>query len=261
MSQDMTRKQWISILSFILFVMLIVLLFQSWELAWLITAGLGAHELGHILLVSNFGIRWRLRFNLLGLALLTPKKKREDLSHFNNSRIHLAGSLFSLFFALVAIAIHWLVQSGEGQDFWLRTANFSAQLGLFNALPLGKLSDGGKFAKRLMASLDERQEKNLLWTLLFWPISILWMLWMTGMETVRMLGLFFVGIWLLVQLMIESRLDDPNESESPKAMNGRQAVLLVGLLVAVLVFNSVIALRTPLWLTPEAVQNFVSLFS
>ena len=84
---------------------------------------------------------------------------RQELGHFKNALIHQAGPLFSILYALVAIGIHLVWQPDSTH--LLRLASFSAQVGLFNLLPLGNMSDGGKIVRRALASLDEKGDREL----------------------------------------------------------------------------------------------------
>jgi hypothetical protein len=136
------------------FVSCIAFVFQSLELAILLTATLGIHELGHVFAVSRFGIDWQVGFGIVGAWTSTPTDRRIALSHFANAVIHLSGPLFNLLYALLSVGIHWIL--GLNNDYWLRAANLSATIGLLNVLPIGRTSDGGKVIERIFSSLDEK---------------------------------------------------------------------------------------------------------
>jgi len=153
------REELRGLFSLLVFVACVAFAFQSWELSLMWASALGIHEMGHILMISLLKIDWKMGFGIMGAWTETPLEERKALGHFRNSLIHLAGPLFSMVYALIAIGIHmaWHPDS----DHLLRLASFSAQIGLFNLLPLGNASDGGKIIHRILASLDDRGDREI----------------------------------------------------------------------------------------------------
>jgi hypothetical protein len=251
------RRELRSLLSLGLFLAVVAFLFQSWELALMLTACLSIHELGHILAVSCCGVDWHMGFGPVGAWIETPLEARRRLSHFANSLIHLTGPLFNLLYALLALTIHALLVRGGGQDYWLRIANLSAMVALLNGLPIGGASDGGKFAARLFASLDERTERRLLWGLLPGLLSLGVIVLITRGDALKLLAVLLIGLWFVADMMRQSRLDDPREATAAHAMSDRQSVLLLLGVAVLLLVSTLIVLLTPLWLQPDHVLAMV----
>jgi len=244
-----------SLLSLLAFLLGVAFIFQSWEIAILITAALGAHELGHIVAISLSGIYWRTGFSISGAWTSTPRDERNALNHFSNGVIHLAGPLFSLLYGFLALAIHWAL--GLSRNYWLRAANLSATIALINVLPIGRISDGGKAIHRIFASLDERKERWLLPAPMMWLLSLLWLVVVTPDNWIGTLTLGLIGVWFVVGLLHESLRDDPAEAASPQAMTRNQGFLLISYMVILSLASTVIILLTPLWLTEHHVSGMV----
>ena len=258
---SLVRYDWAKYLrtfgSALIFAGCLALLFQSWELAWMVTFGLGVHELGHVLVVSWLGIDWEVGFGPLGAWTRTPLKERQALGHFANALIHLAGPFSNLLCALVAYAVHTLWFQNAGSSNWLRVANFNALIGLLNALPMGRLSDGGKFAQRLFESLEEGAERKLVLALVTWPLSILWIMSVTRRALAPLFSVLLLGVWFVAHMLLEHTRDEPAAAGSPKAMTYWQAVILLFATVNIILLCSVIVLQTPFWLTREHFMNLV----
>jgi len=240
-----------SLLSLLAFIVGVAFIFQSWEIAILITAALSVHELGHILAVSLFGIDWTTGFGVSGAWTLTPKDERNALNHFSNGVIHLAGPLFSLLYAFLALGIHWAL--GLSRDYWLRAANLSATIGLVNVLPIGRVSDGGKAIHRIFSSLDKRNERWLLPAPVLWLLSLAWLVVVTPDNWIGTLTLGLIGLWFVAGLLRESLRDDPAEAASARAMTRNQGFLLISYMVILSLASTVMILLTPLWLTEDHV--------
>lgn len=234
-------------------------LFQSWELAAMMIAGLMVHELGHIFAIRRHGIEWELRVELRGVAVITPLKERCKLDHFENSLIHLAGPFANLAYALLVIGLHFLLSPNPDNDYGLRLANFSAFSGLLNLLPIGKLSDGGKFVKRVFASLGEEKEKILLFfSLLAWSLSFAWIFYLFKPDAVSILGITLMGLWFFFQVVLESTLDNPDEAGSPQSMSPGQAGAMTAAMLVGLVSLTLVLLNTPAWMNEAASARMLS---
>ncbi len=166
-TREQFRLEVRSLLSLLVFLVVMAFLFQSWPLALVWASALGVHELGHIFVVSLLGIDWTMGFGLLGAWTQTPEAERAALTQFQNALIHLAGPLFSLGYALLAVLIHLVWQPASSH--LLQLASFSAQIALLNLLPMGRLSDGGKAIRRVLDSFDERGD----WEIVAAPILLL----------------------------------------------------------------------------------------
>lgn len=227
---------------------------QSVYLGMLLTFSLVVHELGHVLALRRFGVRWHVRFSVLGAATISPLAQRRRLSHFQNSLIHLAGPLANLAEALIFLAIYLIASSatrGTAGTGWLRAANFAALLVVFNLLPLGRLSDGGKFAQRLFASLSERLEARLLFSIAYWGWSIAWIAGITWGNRTRVVATAAIGIWYVVAMLIESFEDDPADALAPEAMTARQGAALFSIATSALIAGTALVMLAPFWLTTD----------
>lgn len=249
------RWQLRGLYSALFFALCVSLIFLSWEIAWLITLGLGVHELGHVLAAWRLGIESEMGFGLMGAWTRTPARVRESLGHYANSLIHLAGPVASLAFALLALGLHTLLYQGSAHSPWLGQASFSSLLAVLNLLPMGNLSDGGKFVKRLFASAEEQFEQRLLAMVGVLPVVFVLVVFAIRLDVTRILALLVIVLWFAVSVLLESRQDDPADAASPKAMTRKQArELLSGVLLMLLLGIGVVVL-TPFWLTRAHVEG------
>jgi hypothetical protein len=224
------------------------LIFRSWSMALIVTAGLVFHELGHILMAAGYGIQWEIVLRWAGVGTLTSLNQRDQLTQYQNSLIHLGGPLASLFLALLAFWVGSSMGYILPDNAWVRLANFSALLALINVLPIGNISDGGRFLERFYASLPERLEPPTILGLLIGLISSAGMLWVTGFELVAILAVMLIGLWLAVTMLFESKRDDPAQAASPKAMTILQGLGLLAMMLVIMLVASLAILTTPFWL-------------
>ncbi len=263
-TQFQTRLQdaLLTLLSLVGFTAVSAALLQSWRLSLILAASLSAHELGHIILIMAHGMRWKLLFSPMGARLETSLAQRQRLNHFENAQIHLAGPLASLVYALIATLAYWLDPS-RPQDLLL-LANFSAQVALFNLLPLGHASDGGKFIDRVFDSLNNRNDWRIFWLPILWGSAViggtLLSFFLQHGEAVvppQVLGYSLVVLWLLVGMWIEKRHEDPQGWESPQAMTYRQAWRLMVVFGILLLASTLIVVITPFWLPPGHIATMI----
>lgn len=247
-----------TLVSIVLFALAIAILFYSWQLAWLVTAALAFHELGHVLVIWGLGIDWQIGFNSLGAWTRTPIRARLRLNHLWNSVIHVAGPLFNLVLALIALAIHLWLRPTE--DYWLRLANLNALLALLNVLPLGELSDGGKLVRRLFASVPAHVEDKMLCAVGLVPLLFALIALCLRFDWHRVLALLVIVIWFVINVIVARRRGDSAEALSPGAMSGKHAFQLLVLAMTVFLGGIVVVLLTPFWLTEEHVLNLVGAF-
>lgn len=245
------KRELRALVSPILFAIVVAFIFQSWEIGLMLTASLGFHELGHIALIWIQRMEWELGFGAMGVWTKSSLEQRNVLSHFANSLIHLAGPACSFIFALISLGIFIIKEPSADRGYWLYLSNLNALLALLNLLPMGNLSDGGKFAKRLFASLSTRDEIRLLSLLAITIPS--WLGLLNKMDLARAASLGVPVLWLLVSMIIESRQDDPAEAESPKAMTNQQAGLLFSTTIMIFFLCFCLVIITPFWLTESAV--------
>jgi hypothetical protein len=251
------RRNLSSLYSALLFTAIVSALFQNWQVAWMLTVSLAAHELGHALVVSTFGIEWEVGFGPMGAWMATSLRLRQALGELANSFVHLSGPLASLLLALVGLGLHLAMGRGSGNDTWLRLANLNAILALGNLLPLGYLSDGGKVIKRIFASADERLEVRLLAMAGVLPLAVVAITLALRLDWERMAALAVPVIWFGLSLWLASRRDDPLAAQAPGAMAPRQIRLLLANLIAMLLLGMIVAITTPFWLTRAQLLNMV----
>ena len=244
--------------SIILFALAVAILFYSWQLAWMLTAALAFHELGHVLVIWTRGIDWQIGFSSLGAWTRTPLQARRRLNHFWNSVIHLAGPLFSLLLALVAFVIHLVAR--PDQDYWLRLANLNALLTVLNLLPLGELSDGGKLVYRLFASVPARVEDKMLGAVGLVPLFFALIVLSVSLEWHIVIAMLVIVVWFVVNIIAARRRDDPAAASCPRAMSAGQAYGLLGVALVAFVGGIVLVLLTPFWLTEQHVRNLLAAF-
>lgn len=224
------------------------LVFRDLTLALVVTAGLVVHELGHILAAAYFGVHWELIINPLGIGTLTPLDQRRSLTQFQNAIIHLAGPAASLLLALIAVILGSLLVRTVPDSPWQALANFSALLAVLNVLPFAGVSDGGRYLKRLFASLPERLEPPTVIGVLLGLLSSVWALAVTGTSQVGLLALLLIGLWLVVHMLFEAGRDDPRAAASPQAMTTLQSVFTLALMLLVLLLSTWLVVITPFWL-------------
>jgi hypothetical protein len=251
-----------NLVSLLVFFSATALFFRSIEFALVVTASLGFHELGHAAALAWMHLDFRISFGLVGAWTSSSSQERERLSQLSNTLIHLAGPLFSLVLAQVALGLHEIWDPPSHH--LLILANFSAQVGFFNLLPLGSLTDGGKAVRRMSDALrgTRRMPAVILpffLTVLMLVLYALVAMPRMGAENARpfLLSLLLVGTWLASSLFIETRHARPGASEIPQPMKTRQAYLLILLIWDILLFCVVIMSATPFWLSPDYVYGYL----
>jgi hypothetical protein len=254
------RREIRAIISALVFAVTVAFVLRSWETAWVITLSLLFHELGHGLAVSRFGIDWELGFSPLGAWTKTPLKARRALNHFSNALIHLAGPFFSLLLALTCIIIY-LFPLSINRGFWIGFANFNALICVLNLLPMGKLTDGGKFVRKLFSFTDETLVQRLLALVGVLPLAFLAAIIVYRLDWARLISLLTIVLWFVLTMLLESRFDDPNNSDFRKAMTSPQARDLLSGMILMLLIGMGIVTTTPFWLTAGHVVKMVAFFS
>ncbi len=259
------RDEIINLLSLLAFFAITALLFRSIPFALVVTASLGFHELGHAMAIGKLGLEWRICFGLPGAWTWSPLKERARLPQFTNAGVHMAGPFFSLLLAVIALALHnvWQPESFH----LLILANFSAQIGFLNLLPLGGLTDGGKVIRRAVASLDDRH-RGLAAVL---PVAITGVMVLlyalaelphtratTDSAVLVLLGLLLVGVWIAAGVLLEVT-GSPGGKVDPlaagKPMTPREGYFLILVMWNMLMMLLLLIAATPFWLMPEFVMG------
>lgn len=253
-----------SLLSLALFITGAALVLQSLPLGLMVTAALGFHELGHILLIRRCGVPWKLRFGLAGAWVETPLEERQALGQYSNALIHLAGPAFSLLYALAALAIYFLAPGGSTTLVLL--ANFSAQVGLLNLVPIGDLTDGGKFIQRARASLNLPEHRRLFTLAVGW-VAAVYIGTIVGVSLLHK-GFFLphqassfliISLWMVFGLSARLRGDGQPQSQDAfkdsQPMTFRQAWWLMVGVETLLLVSTAVVLVTPFWLTQPQIVH------
>jgi membrane-associated protease RseP (regulator of RpoE activity) len=244
--------------SMALFAAIVALLFQNWVLALLITISLTVHEIGHVLALRLFGIESEVGFGVVGAWTRSSAQLRHMLGHFANSLIHLAGPVANLIYALLALGLSTLWWARAIEAYLPRLANLNALLALLNLLPMGSMTDGGKVIGRVFASLREDVEEEVIWALVPWLASVLWLVVLVRRDVVRAISVLLIGVWFVVEVLIQKEEDDPAASASPQAMGLRQAVGLLVLTIGLLLASTFAVVAIPFWLTEGEVQSMIA---
>lgn len=252
------RKEFKELLSLLLFLVVTALLFRSWEFALIVTACLGFHELGHAAALTWFRVEYRIYFGVVGAWTWSRLEDRARLSQLANVYVHLAGPLFSLGLAFIALGLHYVWQPSSQHLMIL--ANFSAQIGLLNLLPLGSLTDGGKVLRRTAVSVKSGRGNSLLMALMTAAVlspliySILRLSWLGIFNlTPDLLGFTLIGVWMGASLLLEMRRGEVNSLVGGRLMTPRQVIFIMLLLWDMLAAMQLVVMTTPFWLAPQYV--------
>mgnify|MGYP000315473678 CR=1 FL=1 len=253
------RRELSEAASLLAFLVGTALLFRSWEFALIVTASLGFHELGHAVALRWFGLAYRVHFGMVGAWTWTRGEERAGLSQLANVYIHLAGPLFSLGLSLIALALNAWWQPGSPHLELL--ANFSAQTGFLNLLPLGTLTDGGKVLRRMANSARDGSARRsfLLFSGAVFIFPGLWVLaafWQAGAEVSNQVwGLVLIGAWLAAGALAELYRAHGVELAARRPMNAVQIVFTTLLVWDMLAVLLAVILFTPFWLAPQYVRG------
>lgn len=255
---DRWKKTIRGLYSAFIFSLVVSFIFQSWEIALVITTSLAFHEFGHILVVYLMGIDWEFGFSFLGAWTKTPLISRQRIGHYANSLIHLAGPFFSFLLSVLALVIYFLLAPQYRSFFWPRLANFSVLLAVTNILPMGSLSDGGKFIKRVFISLPKQSRWKLL--IHFLPIFVSSIEHFTDFNDARAVSFLIFLLWFATSMILESRQAEPGEAELSKPLTEHQSSLLLSGVTMLVLFCFLITTLTPFWLTQGDVLHVLYSF-
>lgn len=243
--------------SMVLFVSGVALLFQNAVLALLITISLAVHEMGHVFALRLFGIESEVGFGVIGAWTRSSARLRDVLGHLANSLIHLAGPVANLVCALLALGLGTVGWARAIEDHLPRLANLNVLLALFNLLPMGSMTDGGKVIERVFASLRKDVEDEVVWALVPWLASLLWLIVLVRRDLVRAISVLLIGVWFVVEVLIQKVENDPAASASPQAMQPRQAVGVLLITIGLLLASTFAVVAIPFWLTEDEVRSMI----
>jgi hypothetical protein len=252
-----------NLISLLIFFGVTTLLFRSVEFALVVTASLGFHEMGHAAALAWMHMEFHIAFGLVGAWTWSSSEERARLSSFTNTIIHLSGPLFSLVLALAAVGLQaaWHPSS----EHLLILANFSAQVGFFNLLPLGSLTDGGKAVRRVSGGLTgslRLRAVSLLCLLTVGMLAIYALVALPGISIDHarsfLLSLVLVGFWLASSFLLQTRHPEPLTTFGQRPIRPQQVFLLILLIWDILTFCLVVMSATPFWLAPQYVQGYIA---
>jgi hypothetical protein len=227
-------------------------MFQSWDIALVITLSLGFHELGHILVIQAMGVKWEFGFSYMGAWTRTPLKTREAIGHFGNSLIHLAGPLFSFLLSVIAIAVYLIGDRSIHSFFWIRLANFSVLLAITNLLPIGAMSDGGKFLRRLSASFTHQD--RVRYFILAIQLFVVFSEHFKEFNSARTISLAIFALWFFAGFLMNLK-SETTEAPDSGSMTQRQAGILFSFMMMLILYSYLVTVLTPFWLTEEDVLH------
>lgn len=252
-----------NLISLVLFFFATAALFRSIEFALVVTASLGFHELGHAAALAWLRLDYQIKFGVVGAWTWSSSADRARLSQFWNTIVHLSGPIFSLLLALIAVGLDAAWRPASNHLAIL--ANFSAQVGFLNLLPLGNLTDGGKAVRRVSAGLQGVLRLRAVILLFLLTVGMLVVYGLItlpeiSIENARsfLLGLMLVGLWLASSLMLQSRQTEPGNEVLSQALRPGQVFLLILLIWDVLTFLLVVMSATPFWLAPLYVRGYIA---
>jgi Zn-dependent protease len=118
----------------------------GWRFALGLVLSIYVHEMGHVYVLSQYGVRAQAPMFLPGLgAVIRLRQALTDPRQ--DALVGLAGPLWGLGAALGAWAVGW----ATGAPLWVAIAKLGAWINLFNLLPLWQL-DGGRAFRALSRS-------------------------------------------------------------------------------------------------------------
>jgi len=110
----------------------------GWKFAAGLVVSIYIHEMGHVVALTQYGMKATAPMFIPGLGALI-RMKQHPASPREDARVGLAGPLYGLGAALAAFAIYELT----GAPIWAAIARVGAWINLFNLLPIPPL-DGGR---------------------------------------------------------------------------------------------------------------------
>lgn len=233
----------------VLALLMLVVAVLSWspETSLFFVASLGFHELGHLIPIMILGIPAYLTVAIWGVATVSDQKERAKLSEFLNAMIHLGGPAFNLVFALAALYMYQ--QDGSTNPYWLRLANTNALIGFVNILILGNTSDGGKFFRRLYASMPEWLDNMVM--LLVSAASLSVLTWVAvGKGPSSVIWLAIIAVWVVISVF-RADVEDDADKVPPRAMNVYERLASLVMYFGLWTLLFIVLIGTPFMITHE----------
>ena len=178
-----------TVLSMLAFVGVYWALF-GWPFAIGIVLSIYVHEMGHVLMLRNYGIPASAPMFIPGFGAFISMRGH-SISRIQDSRVGLAGPIYGFGAALFAL----LVAYATGNKTCAAIAHFGAVINLFNLIPVWQL-DGS----RGIASLT-RQQRILI-------LSAVAILWLATSEPM----LFLIGLAFVFRLFTKDAPSEPDQT-------------------------------------------------
>jgi len=226
----------ITLISFTLATFSIQLLFKRWDQTAIIMVSLLAHELGHMAAFAVYGVTCHLiAIPFLGAgAIPTDQKAFAGFSDFRKSVAVLAGPVVNLVLMFAGFAI-----AGSDRPLGLTIAGINASLAAFNLLPIS-ITDGGRFAKALFASLNEENDLKVALTASVLALIMALSLGLAG-------KFVYFPILLAIFFQRGAKQDNPRETYAPGAMNLKTATVMLAVYTVTLVPAYLATIFLPNW--------------
>lgn len=201
------------------------------------------HEIGHLLAFEANGIPAKMFFAVL-IGGAAPFKgyesKFKQLSWSRQAGIMLAGVTGNFVVMLGAFLIYKFGYLTCNE--LLRVMSLNAILIFWNLVPVW-IFDGGRFAKILFNSIDEKRDKRFVLVItVFFFVTVLMLCFFSDKFLIVNACLLFWG------LHYQSKHDDPAGSYSQKAISRSHQKWWATLYVIMLIAAAVIEALTPVWL-------------
>lgn len=197
------------------------------------------HEFGHLLAFRKFGYSASMFFvPLLGAAVKPDDNEAlEKLSWYRMAIVILAGSAVNV--VLLGLGLYFSSHPQLGVHA-LALASINASLAAFNLLPLGGILDGGKFAKTIFSSMDEKTDELIYRAITGFAVLVI--------GSMLLMGKFsFFSILLIWGIRRQSRSDNPSDHLSSRAMTSVEASQLLVVYMVMLIGSLVASTFLPSW--------------
>lgn len=206
---------------------------HDWSLVTILMASIFLHEVAHWVMLRLYGLRPTMFFvPLLGAAVAAPGI--QELNHKHDAIVALAGPSMNFMLFLVGYLLFL-----NGNMYGIRLASLNASLCWFNLIPLFAL-DGQRFAKAIYSSLNEKQDR--MFASLVSSLAVL-----VGITLILAGKTGFFYMLIYYGLHRESRLDNPGDSYSRKAMPFSEAKRLCAIYTVMIFAGMVASAFLPYW--------------
>jgi Zn-dependent protease len=162
----------------------------GWPFAVGIVLSIYVHEMGHVLMLRNYGIPASAPMFIPGFGAFISMRGH-SITRVQDSRVGLAGPIYGFGAALFALAVAY----ATGNKTWAAISHFGAVINLFNLIPVWQL-DGS----RGIASLTRTQRIAIL--------SAAAVLWLATSESM----LFLIALAFVFRLFTKDAPDEPDQT-------------------------------------------------